>query len=199
MRYNASVGILDSNCRLDVFRTFSAFDLRVYGNVGVVCIGRKRAEERFPRVNADVASEDQPDGTIESGTRIPPTAFLDVVESHRDFIVLASEQLRNVESESIITIVPTACFLSVYIHNGFAHSPIEVEFGSFCTFWNRENRSISTLTEPGKSPRTASMIDGFVLSVLCYGKVLNIPFPVEWAVDSPVVRYTDLLPYLSVA
>ena len=103
----------------------------------------------------------------------------------------------DIYAEGIIAVSPIACTFSVYEDCRFAHRTVEVKHG-VRQLGNVNPTTIMSLAYPGQGTRTARLLCSLLLAVLLNGHALQVPFLVERSVNSPVVRYADLLPVFSI-
>ena len=83
---------------------------------------------------------------------------------------------------------------------GVAHRAVEEE-GDVATggIGHLERGTVDAFADEGQTA-CATRLDGlFFFAVLEYRHFLEVVGPVEWAVDSPVVWYADILPRLNIA
>ena len=135
---------------------------------------------------------------VESGTGIPARRLMLVFQPDGQCIGALRLQVgRHVEVERIVAIRPIAHFLSVDPHTGMAHGSVEdkrsrlalPEIGSL------EFQPVPAGSYERQTAGTSGMLHGFFLSVLRDSQILLVVLHTEGAVDGPVVRYGDRLPF----
>ena len=104
----------------------------------------------------------------------------------------------DVDAEGIVAVSPLACLLAIHEDGGLAHRTIEYQDGTLVALWQGEVHAILTLAYPRKRTRTTRLLRFLLLAILFDGNHLEVPFPVEWSGDSPVMRHLHLCPRLAI-
>ena len=133
---------------------------------------------------------------IQTCPRVPTRHLRKVVKAYRKSVIFSFYIRGNIQEKSVVSIVPFARFLPVYVHFGVTHCPIELYENLFVVSKSRNIKgcAVPAHAHKRKPSRTTSVFNSRFLSILFNGSALNVVFHIKRTIDSPIVRHCNTLP-----
>ena len=164
---------------------------------GYACIGvGSDGVGRAPLLDGRRARLDEFHRAVQSGSRIPAAALLQVLQVHGQRVLLAVLMyIRcDVDVEGVVAVLPFAGLLAVHIDFGFGHGAVEVEQGTLAALLHAEVGAVPSAADPGQRAAAPGLLRGLLLAVLLDGHHLLVDVLVEGSGDGPVVGHADGFP-----
>ena len=172
----------------------SALGTHLYLNFSHIIVNGQSSEISSPVIKHCILSDNQCNRPIQTTSRIPSTAFFNVLQTYLNGVFPFFQIRSSINPESIVTICPSSCLTSIYSHHRLAHCPIENQHGIIWCFIKFNDFSVEPFPYPRQSTRPSWFFSLFLFTILLNSHNLQIPFLVERSCNSPVMRHSHICP-----